>query len=689
MKIKLPIFIILFSLTSFSSFAQNNVIKCGINLAEEQAELLFPGLQEQIYQNTLEFNEYVEQFVSQRSEEDALYTVPVVFHIIYDDDISNISNSKIYEEMEIINQDFNALNPDFGNAVPEFDGRKADVQIQFKLAQYDPQGNCTSGITRTFSTLTNQGNQSMKELIQWPRNKYLNIWICRSISGGGSGTILGYTFKPISFIGANPLPASYDGIVAISSNIGNNASFGGRTVTHEIGHWIGLDHPWGGGEIGFCGNDFVSDTPTTEGQAFGCNLSAVTCGSLDNVQNYMNYADCPMMYTNGQKARMQASIESSAAQRNQLWTESNLTFTGVLDDPILCAANFSSNSNIACLGSTITFTDESFNGITERTWVFEGGDPATSTDSIVEVTYNESGHFNVTLTVGNGTDEVSSTETEFIFVLSNDVSPPYNEIFDNTVQFPDSNWFIESGNNTFWEITDNAAAVGTKSAFLDNRFQNDGETDILTSSTVDLSNVSDVMVSFKFAFAKRHDNDVDRLRFKISRNCGDTWVQKKTLRANTNTLVTAPRTFSNFVPDADEWGETVVTNIESIYFISNFRFQFEFTNGSGNNVYIDDIKIFDPTVTGINEVDKKVLNFGIYPNPVENELNINFNLLKQTAVIAELYDVTGRKIETIFDNNFSLGTHRVNYNLSGLKQGVYMIRLTLENESFTKRVIKN
>ena len=79
----------------------------------------------------------------------------------------------------------------------------------------------------------------------------------------------------------------------------------------------------------------------------------------------------------------------------------------------------------------------------------------------------------------------------------------------------------------------------------------------------------------------------------------------------------------------------------------------------------------------------------MYPKPVNSQLNVEFNLLERTHVLGEIFDVTGRKIETLCDSDFSLGTHRVDYNLSDLNAGVYFVKITLEGESFTKRVIKN
>ena len=142
------------------------------------------------------------------------------------------------------------------------------------------------------------------------------------------------------------------------------------------------------------------------------------------------------------------------------------------------------------------------------------------------------------------------------------------------------------------------------------------------------------------------------------------------------------------MPSADEWGEFEVA-LSYLYFVENFRFFFEMENGGGNNVYVDDIKIFKLNAVGINEINKAALNYNVYPNPVNDQLNVEFNLLENTHVLGEIFDVTGRKVTTLFNSSYNLGTHRLDYNTSDLNSGVYFVKITLEGESFTKRVIKN
>jgi hypothetical protein len=119
------------------------------------------------------------------------YVIPVVFHIIHTGGIENISDDQVRDAIRVLNDDYNKLNTDWPNVKEEFLPFVADIGITFRLAGLDPQGNCTSGINHIYSDLTNDGGQSMKDLIQWPRDQYLNVWVCAYAQGAA-----GYTQTP-------------------------------------------------------------------------------------------------------------------------------------------------------------------------------------------------------------------------------------------------------------------------------------------------------------------------------------------------------------------------------------------------------------------------------------------------------------------------------------------------------------
>lgn len=142
-----------------------------------------------------------------------VYVIPVVFHVLHTGGPENISDAQIHDAVRILNEDFRKLNADNANVVAAFQGVSADAEIEFRLAEKDPNGNCTSGIDRIFSTLTNNADDNAK-LNTWPRNKYLNIWVVNNINIGGS--VAGYAYKPA----AAAFYAEQDGIMILHDYTG-------------------------------------------------------------------------------------------------------------------------------------------------------------------------------------------------------------------------------------------------------------------------------------------------------------------------------------------------------------------------------------------------------------------------------------------------------------------------------------
>jgi hypothetical protein len=228
-------------------------------------------------------------------------TIPVVVHVVWNTSAENISDAQILSQITVLTEDFRRLNADQDASWPQ----AADTEIEFCLASVDPNGNPTTGITRTQTSVSSWNtNDQMKFTSSggrdaWPRSDYLNIWVVDLCCG-----ILGYAQFPGG-------PASTDGIVCDYQYFGTIGTATppfnlGRTGTHEVGHWLNLRHIWGDGGCGV--DDFVSDTPTSDNPNYGCPIGHVSCGTTDMVQNYMDYTDdaCMNLYTNGQKTRMQA-----------------------------------------------------------------------------------------------------------------------------------------------------------------------------------------------------------------------------------------------------------------------------------------------------------------------------------------------------------------------------------------------
>jgi hypothetical protein len=275
--------------------------------------------------------------------------VPVVFHIIHENGAENISQAQIMDQLRIVNEDFRKRAGTNGAST---DPLAADMEIEFRLAQYDPNGNKHDGINRVFSKLTNNATDSVKPLSYWDARKYLNIWVVKSINlnTGKPGTVLGYAQFPWSL----NFQTTTDGIVLRSDQVGTigsgQQSQAGRTLTHEIGHWLGLYHTFQGGCVGGtttnCSQqgDWVCDTPPVADASFGCNIGRNSCSNdspnlPDMVKNYMDYSDgtCLNTYTNGQKTRIRGPIPNTINSRSVIFGTTpnfnqNITYAGLNAD---------------------------------------------------------------------------------------------------------------------------------------------------------------------------------------------------------------------------------------------------------------------------------------------------------------------------------------------------------------------
>ncbi len=665
----------------FSASAQD-VKKCGIYEATVRTFGMTP---ERLQNQSLAFSQLERETALYQNSgaRDEVLTIPVVFHVIHNNGPENISSAQIYDALEVVNRDFNALNEDLDQVVSAFEDVIGDVQIQFKLARKDPDGVCHSGINRIVSNETYVGEEDMKLLIQWPRNKYLNVWVCADASGAA-----GYSLYPGSVNGSNN--SDMDGIVIQASytgSIGTSNNFRSRVLSHEIGHWLNLRHLWGNsntpGEEDNCDNDDnVSDTPNSEGWTV-CNLEGVSCGSLDNVQNYMEYAYCGRMFTEGQKSRLRTAALSSVAQRNQLSTQTNLIATGLEGDPILCEATFSVDEHVICVGDSIHFIDESFHDVNNWSWDFADGSTITGSeqgihDDLYHI-FNNAGTYEVVLTASNGFESLSSEPTTITVLASGSMDNPVVQGFESA-SFPSEDWFIiDQLNDGGWEITEEASFSGTRALHLAN-WGNDIEfnKDFLLTSTLDLSAASEVRIDYKWAYCYKgiseEDDTDDRLRISVTGDCGNDWDLRKMHRGYT-TLPSAPPHYYPFVPQsADEWNEFTLILDQSQYMTANFRVMFEFESRLGNDIFLDDINItaYDSSMLAVQHwsLDPAL---SLFPNPTDGASSLSYATLLQQDTRIVIYDAMGRIVDAVFEGSLPPGNH--NFTLSPMKltRGTYFV----------------
>lgn len=615
----------------------------------------------------------------QPSPKGIVYQIPIVFHILHDGGPSNISREQVLDGLAILNEDFRGLNADINDVAPVFQGLQADVEVEFVLATKAPDGSCFSGITRTYNPVVAfDGNMDQVQAIRdgndvyngdWPGNKYLNVFVVGSLTEPGSQLItLGYTTYPAW--GGLTMENGFHVIHECIGSIGTGGIYGTSTSTHEIGHWLNLAHTWGSNNdpgVGNCGNnDNVDDTPSCLGIQGGpcvatnpnplnsCSNDNAFWGFdiQDNVENYMDYAHCDKMFTWGQAQRMRDALTnsdpSSNGGRNNLWTAQNLQETGADGNVFLCNADFSSDKKTICAGEQIQFHDDSYNIVSGWNWSFPGGTPASSSAQHPLITYSTPGLYEVTLMATDGSNNMTETKTAYIRVLPDGGSLPFLESFENYTTLSNiPEWEIYNEDGTQFELATNVGHTGTQCAKLANLNQEQGWVDELIALPLDLSSVSQVTMSFRYAYKRKNNNSDDWFRVLVNNSCTDSWVIRKTIHGS---QISSNNQGTAYTPSTqDEWVTVHMTNITSAYWVDNFRYKFRFESGGGNNFYLDNINIYegapsDDLVSGLTE-EGSLNEMSIYPNPTEGELTVDFELSHAQNLELRIVDLTGKILQ--------------------------------------------
>lgn len=387
------------------------------------------------------FNAFMKTFTPQKSGN--VYKVPVVVHVMHKGEPvgtgSNISEEDINQGILQLNERFRKIPGSLG------DGNGVDLEIEFALAVRDPNGNCTNGIVRVDmtgnTTYMNSGvraqtsngisDASLKATSRWNTLEYYNIYLVSEIDNNECGFgVQGYAYF------ASAHGQSYDGMVQLGCKF---AQSGNTTLTHELGHAMNLYHTFEGDNNGNscpsnnnCNNegDRCCDIPPHIRSASNCVTGTNSCdgGSSKElfIHNYMDYSSdaCQNMFTSDQKARAIAALTVQRA--SYLASNGNMA----LVPPSTAGVDFSVSANVVCLGTPVTFYDESTcipntyqNGGWPNVsflWTFDDGvnPPITSTDQNPTVNFTQIGAYDVTLEVTNGSGTTNLTKPGFVSVAN-------------------------------------------------------------------------------------------------------------------------------------------------------------------------------------------------------------------------------------------------------------------------------
>ena len=431
------------------------------------------------------------------SQSSGIITIPVVVHVIHNGQAvgtaPNITDAQIQSQITVMNQDYRKMTGTPGyNTNPV----GADTQIQFALAQQDPNGNPTNGIDRVSLCQTSWSDTEVDSTVKpatiWDPTQYMNMWTVQFTGN----TLLGYaqfpdnnftTTDPNYLAGLNTSggSANTDGVVSnydvFGSNAYNDGTFllnatydKGRTMTHEVGHWLGLRHIWGDSA---CGNDFCADTPVHHDANYGCpSPIPLSCNSTtvyEMIDNYMDYTDdlCMDVFTQNQKDRI-VVIMNNAARRSTLKTSTKNSPIPLFanDAEVKLEASCPSSICGAVLNQTIqkiTIYNRGASNLTSARLNYSinsgsnitynwTGNLATHKSATFEITINSAtnGTINVSIATVNGVTDQRTTNNAAsgTFIIP---TAPTNYTFLNYVFRLQQDYF---GSETTWSLI-NASGI--------------------------------------------------------------------------------------------------------------------------------------------------------------------------------------------------------------------------------------
>lgn len=677
--------------------------------------------------NQMALEQQIQQFINQNGanlrQAGVVKKIPVVVHVVTEKGLNGISKAQVLNGIDVLNEDFRRRNLDTAQIRPIFKRFGADLEVEFVMARKDPQGNPTEGIVRVTSLTTNgpvTRNDVKAAAPAWPTDKYFNIWLVQTINSAGSpGTILGYA----QFPGTGSW-AEY-GLVMLHSQWGRiggvpgtTANSNGRTATHEVGHCFNLYHTFQGG----CGNscdssgDFVCDTPPASMATYGCNLNYNTCSTdangpsaysgnvNDQLENYMSYDDCQMMFTEGQRVRAHAVL-NTIPQLINLSSTNNAVVTAidpaVVVAPLAPKAYFGLLYDRVCAGNTLTFSNETYDGAaTSYSWSFPGGSPSTSTDPNPTITYSTPGDYSVTLTATNAAGTTSYTVANQVHVTGTAATPKakpqqqYQEDFEDALfpnnTDPNRNMELTSTANfagpTNFERTAVAFTSGSSSIRLRNGSISVGTVSSLITPNIDVTgNSGNMYLSFDLAYALKSPTTSEDLKVYLSSDCGATWVQRL-VKSGSALATNGGAVVSSFIPNANQWRKEVVTITPNFVSSGKVMVKIEVTSKGGNTMYIDNLRVY--TLLG----DKEALaenNINLYPNPVTTETGISFDLKTPEKVSVKIFDVVGNAVFQNEATTFGAGSHTLPlYNhVKNLKAGMYMVQVKFGDKIYNTKLI--
>jgi len=700
---------------------------CGVKYHPNQNPLQFENW---LKNKILERKSQTQAFGAARTEA-MVVTIPIVVHVIHNGEPvgigTNIPLGQVLSQITVLNEDFRRLNADTVSTPPEFQSVAADIEVEFIMAQQEPDGASTMGIAvnrvQGTKSVWNpnfiEDWQELSSLSYWPAEDFLNIWVTNLSSG-----ILGFAQFPISELdglnGFNDDPL-IDGILVDFAAFGTSdlGAFPalqcpfdkGRTATHEIGHFLGLRHIWGDGSpLNGCGfDDFCADTPDATDSYSGCPAisAGVSCTTQDMFQNYLDFTDddCMNIFTLCQKDRMRTVLDSSP-RRASLTTSPGLNAPPLVNNDLgirqvispelnICQSPITPMVEIRNYGTNQVSNYKisvSLDGQFIQTVTISAPLDTFEITTVVFPVFDVSGFGSHSITyqveeVNGGADNNPSNDvlqlTFYVPILG---VTPITEDF-NTLP-PD--WVIMNPDNLItWDTADAPSTTINNRAlfmnFFDYELESVGQMDYFLSPLLQFGGVIFAEVSFDVAYAPSNRIFPEGLQVAVLTDCGNTFTPSNVVFEKLNNqLATVTAIDSPFVPTGPGDWRTETINLTQFTGESNVLIGFIALNGYGNNLYVDDINI---------RIDREFSVSILSPAEIscENEVSPSIEIVNprmETINKVEVeYEILGQISETLVFANLNLPFGQLgilNFSPITLANGTYDLNvkvLTIDDDT--------
>jgi len=578
-------------------------------------------------------------------------------------------------QVDILNADYTATNADFAQwnsamaFYPSTNAGSANIEFCIAVSNHpvglDPElleGNPAITIGYNFGGGSAQDSN-------WAG--YMNF-VVRNIGA------LGFSPKPGSIAAGQAVTmdnnafGSGAGCGSGASGVNPSAPYNlGRTVTHELGHFYNLNHPWGPAGPGCSVDDGLADTPNTGQETYGCpsagSLAACTAGQNILSMNYMDYVNdaCMYMFTEDQVALMNVylnSVQSDFVTGVCTPAAPGFTLASVGDDTL---NNCPTTDNQV----TFDFSLTTIAGFNETITFSASGAPAGASVVFSPTTLNSNGSFS--MTVGNLD---SSPEGEYTITVTG-TSATKTESTDVLLK----NLCIECVSYTDslgapLVITDGLAGGGLGTPVANDiiNIPNSASIESMTV-TVDVSHtyIQDLVIQLLHPDGNTFVN-------LWARDCVDENNLTITFDDEGVAIVCAEPTVGTFSP-ADPLSTFAGLDMQGDWTI----FVADFFAGDIGTLNSWSMEIC--AEQSLSTDDLSFENFAIFPNPNEGEFTVKLNSNSGNDINIDVHDIRGRQV---FTNAYSNGTDfNQTVRLNNVQSGLYLVTVRDGDRQITKKIV--